>query len=77
MLLVQIEIHAQRNEILDQSSLIMRYQAEIAALRRQLEDAARGKGFAFVDPLHPEVNANTCFWLQSSSQCFTTLADPS
>ena len=52
---LQIELHAQRNEILDQSSLIMRYQAEIAALRRQLEEAAQGKGVAFVDPLHPEV----------------------
>jgi hypothetical protein len=56
-LMVQIEIHAERNEILDQSSLIMRYQAEIAALRRQLEEAARGKGVAMtvVDPMHPEV----------------------
>ncbi len=53
--MLQIELHAQRNEILDQSSLIMRYQAEIAALRRQLEEAAQGKGVAFVDPLHPEV----------------------
>jgi hypothetical protein len=57
---LQIEIHAERNEILDQSSLIMRYQAEIAALRRQLEEAARGKGVVVtqtggVDPLHPEV----------------------
>ncbi len=58
LLAVQIEIHAERNEILDQSSLIMRYQAEIAALRRQLEEAARGKGVVAttgVDPLHPEV----------------------
>lgn len=57
--MLQIEIHAERNEILDQSSLIMRYQAEIAALRRQLEEAARGKGVvttAGVDPLHPEVS---------------------
>lgn len=56
MAFLQIEIHAKRNEILDQSSLIMRYQAEIAALRRQLEEAAQGKGVAMVvDPLHPEV----------------------
>lgn len=34
----------------------MRYQAEIAALRRQLEEAAQGKGVAFVDPLHPEAS---------------------
>ena len=56
---LQIELHAQRNEILDQSSLIMRYQAEIAALRRQLEEAAQGKGVAFVDPLHPEVGPSS------------------
>ena len=54
---MQIEIHAERNEILDQSSLIMRYQAEIAVLRRQLEEAAQGKGVAMiVDPLHPEAS---------------------
>ena len=62
---LQIELHAQRNEILDQSSLIMRYQAEIAALRRQLEEAAQGKGVAFVDPLHPEVRSSLLTDVQS------------
>lgn len=58
---LQIEIKAQRNEILDQSSLIMRYQAEIKDLRRQLEEAAQGKGVALVvDPLHPEVLMPSC-----------------
>ncbi len=40
----KIEITAQRNEILDQSSLIRRYQEEIAALRQQLEVVARDPG---------------------------------
>ena len=38
----KIEVVAQRNEILDQSSLIARYQAEIAMLRAQLEAFACG-----------------------------------
>ena len=67
---LQIEIHAERNEILDQSSLIMRYQAEIAVLRRQLEEAAQGKGVAMiVDPLHPEVSDLTVTSTEHADPC--------
>ncbi len=38
---VQIEITAKRNEIIDQSSLIARYQQEIQLLRGQLEIVMR------------------------------------
>lgn len=38
---LQIEIAAKRNEIIDQSSLIARYQQEIALLRGQLEIVMR------------------------------------
>lgn len=38
---VQIEIMAKRNEIIDQSSLIARYQQEIQLLRGQLEIVMR------------------------------------
>ena len=68
---LQIEIHAKRNEILDQSSLIMRYQAEIAALRQQLEEAAQGKGVVVktgVDPLNPEVGRRRHF-MQPIHEC--------
>ena len=34
---LQIEISAKRNEIIDECSLIARYQQEIALLKRQLE----------------------------------------
>ena len=71
---VQIEIHAQRNEILDQSSLILRYQAEIRQLRAQLEEAAKGRGVALtVDPLHPEVSAAApkLQWTQGHIHCGT------
>ena len=61
---MQIEIRAERNEILDQGSLIARYQSEISALRAQLEEAARGQGLGFtgtlgsdVDLMHPEVGS--------------------
>ncbi len=37
----QIEIAAKRNEIIDQSSLIARYQQEVALLRGQLEIVMR------------------------------------
>lgn len=68
---VQIEIRAQRNEILDQSSLILRYQAEIKALRAQLEEAAKGRGVGLShDPLHPEV------LLQPSLLAFTEQRPP-
>ena len=59
----KIEITAQRNEILDQSSLIRRYQEEIAALRQQLEVVARDPGsFGGLMPLEVRVilcRANT------------------
>ena len=56
----KIEITAQRNRIVDQASLIRRYQDEIQTLRSQLETAARERGGqmpfpAVHDPLHPEV----------------------
>lgn len=41
---VQIEIAAKRNEIIDQSSLIARYQQEIVLLRGQLEIVMREGG---------------------------------
>lgn len=59
----KIEITAQRNEIVDQASLIRRYQEEIQTLRSQLEGVARERGGAMPmpaavvhDPLHPEVS---------------------
>ncbi|KAK9821387.1 hypothetical protein WJX74_007412 [Apatococcus lobatus] len=53
----KVAIAAQRNEIMDQSSLIRRYQEEISQLRSQLEVAARDRGASITghDPLHPEV----------------------
>jgi len=57
----KIEITAQRNEIVDQASLIRRYQEEIQTLRSQLEAVARERGghipipVQIHDPLHPEV----------------------
>ncbi|DBB05620.1 TPA: hypothetical protein ACH3X1_012239 [Trebouxia sp. C0004] len=57
----KIEITAQRNEIVDQASLIRRYQEEIQTLRSQLEAVARERGdhipipAQIHDPLHPEV----------------------
>ncbi len=57
----KIEITAQRNEIVDQASLIRRYQEEIQTLRSQLETVARERGghipipVQIHDPLHPEV----------------------
>lgn len=57
----KIEISAQRNEIVDQASLIRRYQEEIQTLRSQLEAVARERGghipipVQIHDPLHPEV----------------------
>lgn len=61
----KIEITAQRNEIVDQASLIRRYQEEIQALRSQLDGVARERGGAMPlpavvhDPLHPEVLLGT------------------
>lgn len=67
----KIEIAAQRNEIVDQASLIRRYQEEIQTLRSQLESVAREQGGQFPvstvahDPLHPEV----CLKLVSAYSC--------
>ena len=60
----KIEITAQRNEIVDQASLIRRYQEEIQTLRSQLDSVARERGGQLPmttiahDPLHPEVYTN-------------------
>ncbi|GAB4823550.1 hypothetical protein N2152v2_010596 [Parachlorella kessleri] len=53
----KIEISAKRNEIIDQSSLIARYQQEVALLRGQLEIVMRERGgYSAVDPhMHPEM----------------------
>ena len=67
----KIEITAQRNEILDQSSLIRRYQEEIAALRQQLEVVARDPGsFGGMMPLEVRnlmCRARTCSPASSSN----------
>ena len=57
----QVEVKAERNQIEEQSSLLLRYQQEIEALRAQLDDQVRANRDAFVsvavhDPLHPEVS---------------------
>ena len=60
----KIEITAQRNEIVDQASLIRRYQEEIQTLRSQLDTVARERGGQIPmpaqihDPLHPEVGGS-------------------
>lgn len=53
----QVAVRAERNEVLDQQSLIVRYQQQMAALRAHLRrvssattDAAGGH-----NPMHPEV----------------------
>eukprot|EP00887_Chlorella_sp_A99_P008132 scaffold12.g8132.t1 len=52
----KIEVTAVRNEIMDQSSLIARYQQEIALLKGQLEIVMRERGgLPLHDPLNPEV----------------------
>ena len=62
----KIEITAQRNEIVDQASLIRRYQEEIKTLRSQLQAVARERGghipipVQIHDPLHPEVGTDCC-----------------
>ena len=78
---VQIEIRAERNEILDQGSLIARYQSEIAALRAQLEEAARGQGVGLgsgpdVDLMHPEVGPlpdRTITYIQDTIKCIAEI----
>ena len=84
----KIEITAQRNEIVDQASLIRRYQEEIQALRSQLEGVARERGGPLPlpavvhDPLHPEVlfgifvqsyELATCHHIQISSRFEATV----
>lgn len=53
----RITISAKRNEIMDQSSLIARYQQEISLLKGQLEVVMRDRkdGPIMHDPMHPEV----------------------
>ncbi|KAL4435162.1 hypothetical protein ABPG77_001844, partial [Micractinium sp. CCAP 211/92] len=52
----RIEVSVARNEIMDQSSLIARYQQEIQLLKGQLEMVMRERGgLPLHDPLHPEV----------------------
>ena len=60
-----MEVKAERNQVEDQSSLLLRYQQEIEALRSQLDDQVRGSQNALVsvavhDPLHPEVCPEGC-----------------
>lgn len=84
----KIEITAQRNEIVDQASLIRRYQEEIQALRSQLDGVARERGGPLPlpavvhDPLHPEVlfgifvqssELATCHDIQFSSRFQATV----
>jgi len=47
-------VRAERNEVLDQGSLIARYQKEVAALRAHLERVG-GAAPGMHDPMHPEV----------------------
>ncbi|KAL6784755.1 KIN7A [Auxenochlorella protothecoides x Auxenochlorella symbiontica] len=52
----KIAIAAKRNEIMDQSTLISRYQEEITTLRSQLDIVMRERGgLPLHDPLHPEI----------------------
>ncbi|PSC70283.1 Kinesin-related 11 [Micractinium conductrix] len=52
----RIEVSVARNEIMDQSSLIARYQQEIQLLKGQLDMVMRERGgLPLHDPLHPEV----------------------
>ena len=58
-----MEVRAERMQIEDQSSLLLRYQQEIEALRTQLDDQVRASqsgliGVAVHDPLHPEVRCS-------------------
>ena len=60
----KVEITAQRNEIVDQASLIRRYQEEILTLRSQLDTVTRERGGQIPmpvihDPLHPEVGVES------------------
>ena len=50
----QVAVRAERNNLLDQQSLIVRYQQQMASLRahlRRVSSAATGVH----DPMHPEV----------------------
>ena len=74
----KIEIKAQRNKIVDQASLIRRYQEEIHALRTQLDLVARERGGHFSvathDPLHPEVQTAMFLSLDSAQCAFLSAA---
>ena len=63
VLACQVEVKAERNSVEDQSSLLLRYQQEIQALRIQLDETVRANkntvGVAVHDPLHPEVSCRT------------------
>ncbi len=48
----QVAVRAERNEVQDQSSLIARYQKEVAGLRAHL---GRVGSTGIHDPMHPEV----------------------
>ena len=48
----QVAVRAERNEVQDQSSLIARYQKEVAGLRAHL---GRVGSTGMHDPMHPEV----------------------
>lgn len=69
----KVEITAQRNEIVDQASLIRRYQEEILTLRSQLDTVTRERGGQIPmpvihDPLHPEVGVESHGVLSSSAR---------
>ncbi|KAK9846023.1 hypothetical protein WJX81_008630 [Elliptochloris bilobata] len=52
----KVAVRAERNEVLDQHSLIARYQREVAALRAHLYlERAGGAASGVHDPMHPEV----------------------
>ena len=53
----QVAVRAERNEVLDQKSLIVRYQQQMAALRALLRrvSSAAGSNSSVHDPMHPEV----------------------
>ena len=52
----QVAVRAERNEVLDQQSLIVRYQQQMAALRAHLRRVSSASAACSVhDPMHPEV----------------------
>lgn len=62
----QVAVRAERNEVLDQQSLIVRYQQQMASLRAHLRRVSSAASSASVhDPMHPEV----CDLLGTGKQC--------